>query len=183
MKLIVGLGNPGKEYETTRHNAGWLALDHLKSILALPDFKEEKKFSAFISTGRNGKEKIVLVKPTTFMNESGMAVRALMDFYKITPADIIIVHDDKDIPIGETRVQTDRGPAGHNGVKSIIEHLGTKAFTRIRIGIAPTEPEKMGVTSHFVLHNFNPEEQRTLNTVWENINKEIEKIIHSPQNV
>lgn len=182
MKLIIGLGNPGSEYESTRHNVGWMALDRLAKKFECSEFREEKKFFGSISTGKIDREKIVLVKPTTYMNNSGQSVRSLIDFYKLVPADIIVVHDDKDIPLGTLRAQTDRGPAGHNGVKSIIEHLGTKDFYRIRIGIAPNEPEKMGVTSHFVLHNFTAEEQLALKPVLENVMAEIEKIIRSHQN-
>lgn len=182
MKLIIGLGNPGSEYESTRHNVGWIALDHVAKKFECSNFREEKKFFALVTTGKIGRDKMILAKPTTYMNDSGQSVRSLLDFYKLTQTDIIVIHDDKDIPLGELRVQSGRGPAGHNGVKSIINHLGTKDFYRIRVGIAPTEPDKMGVTSHFVLHNFTTDEQKKLKPVWDNVLAEIEKIIHSPQN-
>ncbi len=111
------------------------------------------------------------------MNNSGLAVRALLDFYKRTIKDIIVVHDDKDIPLGETRVQTNRGPAGHNGIKSIIEHLGTQDFTRIRVGVAPAKQEDIRNTADFVLGKFTAEEKKILNTVTQHVIQEIEKLI------
>lgn len=179
MRLIIGLGNPGKEYEHTRHNAGFMALDFWREKMGWEEFKEEKKFSAFITTGKIGREKIIVAKPTTFMNESGISARALMDFYKLKPEQVIVVQDDKDIVIGKIKTQTGRSAAGHNGIKSIITHLGVNTFTRIRIGIAPTDPKKLGVTSYFVLHDFTKEELNTLKNVFINIAKELEKNIQS----
>ncbi len=179
MRLIIGLGNPGKEYEHTRHNAGFMALDFWREKMDWPEFKEEKKFSALITVGKVGREKIILAKPTTYMNDSGVAVRALMDFYKLKPEQIIVVQDDKDIVIGKTKVHTGRSDAGHNGIKSIVAHLNANTFTRIRIGIAPTDPEKLGVVSYFVLHNFTKEETASLETVFANTIKELEKLIRS----
>jgi len=178
MRLVIGLGNPGKEYESTRHNAGFMALDYWSKKMGWPEFKEEKKFSGFVTIGKIGREKIILAKPTTYMNDSGICARALMDFYKLKPEQIIVIQDDKDIVIGKTKVQTSRGDAGHNGIKSLVQHLGTNTFTRIRIGVAPTDPKKIGVTSHFVLHNFNAEELKTLKEVFQNTVMDLEKIIH-----
>ena len=156
MKLIVGLGNPGKKYEHTRHNVGWLVLDKLIS-----DFKfqisETKKINAEIFTGVINEQKTILTKPLTFMNESGQAVQALINFYKINPTDIVVIHDDKDLPFGTIKVQKDRGAAGHNGVISIIEKLGTKDFTRVRVGVATETLGKMD-TADFVLAKFSKEE-------------------------
>lgn len=158
MKLVIGLGNPGKEYAHTRHNAGFLALDMLSGAT---QFMLQKKFQAEVATLEVNKEKIILVKPQTFMNESGVSVMSLMHFYKLTPADIVLIHDDKDIPLGKFRVQKDRGPAGHNGVASIIEHLGTKDFWRIRLGVATME-YPIDDTAEFVLGKFSKEEIKTL---------------------
>jgi len=166
MKLIVGLGNPGKEYQNTRHNVGFIMAEKLISSFKFPISKLEKKFNAQISAGLFNGNKIIIVQPQTFMNESGIAVRAISDFYKITPNDIIIVHDDKDIALGEYKIQTDRGPAGHNGVKSIIEHLGTQNFTRMRIGVAPKEHEIQD-TADFVLGKLRKEEKIILDDVLE----------------
>ncbi len=106
-----------------------------------------------------------------------MAVRALMDFYKLKPENLIVIHDDKDIPLGEIRVQTNRGPAGHNGVKSIIEHLGTQNFMRIRVGVAPGSQDKIKDTANFVLGKFTAAELKKLKKIIENIVKEIEALI------
>lgn len=179
MRLVIGLGNPGKEYARTRHNAGFMALDFWRKKMDWPEFKEEKKFSALITVGKIGREKIILAKPLTYMNDSGIAARALMDFYKLRPEQIIVIQDDKDIAIDKTKVQTGRGDAGHNGIKSLLAHLGANTFVRIRIGIAPINPEDLGVTSHFVLHDFTKEETAALQNVFANIVKELEKIIHS----
>ncbi len=117
-----------------------------------------------MSKGELNNKRVIVAMPTTYMNESGVAVQSLLNFYKLTPNDLIIVHDDKDIPLGETRVQRDRGAAGHNGIKSIIEHLGTKDFMRIRVGVAPRENE-IRDTADFVLSNFTKDEQKKLKEV------------------
>jgi PTH1 family peptidyl-tRNA hydrolase len=157
MKLIIGLGNPGKEYVQTRHNVGFAVMDFLRFEWGFPDFAPNKKFSADISEGMVGppnpdesgfgaspeklrlgaSEKVILVKPLTFMNLSGVAVRALVDFYKLTPADVFVIQDELDLPFGTHRLATDSSAAGHNGIKSIIEHLGTQQFHRLRVGISP----------------------------------------------
>ena len=177
MHLIIGLGNPEKEYANTRHNAGFLILDKLAAAFEFPAWQFDKKSNAEITKGEINHKRSVLIKPQTYMNSSGAAVRSLLDFYKLTPADIIVVHDDKDIPLGETRVQTNRGPAGHNGIKSIIEQLDTQDFTRIRVGVAPAKQEDIRDTADFVLGKFTAEEKRALNTVAEHVIKEVEKII------
>ncbi len=134
MKLIVGLGNPGIQYENTRHNIGFMVLDKLEKELvrgtAPPWQKDEKKNVLTVRIGD-----LLLVKPQTFVNKSGFAVRALMDFYKLTPADIWVIHDDIDLPLGKIKIREKGGSAGHNGVISIIEHVGSDAFVRFRLGI------------------------------------------------
>lgn len=162
MKLIVGLGNPGKEYERTRHNAGFLAIDAIaEKNVAGSRAALDKKSNAEITPWEGGKEKILLVKPHTFMNSSGETVRKLMDFYKLSPGDIIVIHDDKDFPVGTYKIQRDRGAAGHNGVASIIAHLGTKDFIRIRIGVGPKEPGIEKIID-YVLEPFTAEEMAEL---------------------
>ncbi|MBU1014916.1 aminoacyl-tRNA hydrolase, partial [Patescibacteria group bacterium] len=147
MYLIVGLGNPGKQYEGTRHNAGFMALDAFAAEHGFPEFKLSKKYSALVSEGSLQEilapSKVVLAKPQTFMNNSGRAVRSLLaklDLAEAKPslANLVVVHDDIDIPFGEIRVVQNRGSAGHKGVESIMQELGTKDFTRIRIGILPS---------------------------------------------
>lgn len=161
MKLIIGLGNPGKEYERTRHNIGFWVLDNLCEQWGFPEFSLHKKFDSAISEGLLENKKVMLVKPETFMNLSGTAVRKLMDFYKLTPEDILVIQDEIDLPFGTYRIATDSSSAGHNGIKNIIEHLGTQTFRRIRIGIKPEAgcPED---THHFVLGQFSSEEQASL---------------------
>lgn len=175
MKLIVGLGNPGKQYERTRHNVGFLMIDKLASGAGLK-LTPSKKLLAEASKGELAEKRVVIAKPTTFMNSSGQAVQALLAFYKLTPDDLVVIHDDKDIPLGETRVQRNRGAAGHNGIKSIIEHIGTKDFLRIRVGVAPTD-KTIHDTADFVLGNFTKEEQKVLKTVIEHVQEEIVKIL------
>lgn len=180
MYLIVGLGNPGKTYERTRHNVGFIILDNLHEKLTeygISKWELSKKFNAEICGATINNQKIVLVKPMTFMNESGIAVQLLSHFYKLTPQDIIVVHDDKDLPLGEIKIQTDRGDAGHNGIKSIIEHLGTKNFQRVRVGIASENPKRMSDTAKFVLDKFAFSERKKVSEVIEQATEEIIKII------
>ncbi len=163
MKLIIGLGNPGKKYEHTRHNAGFMALDHLHYSFrkdGINAWELSSKFNAYIAGLTINGEKILLAKPVTYMNRSGESVSLLTHFYKIPSSEIIVVHDDKDILLGEIKIQHDRGHAGHNGVRSIIELLGTQAFTRIRLGIA--DPKKMHDVGDFVLKKFGLFEKKKL---------------------
>lgn len=156
MKLIVGLGNPGKKYERTRHNVGFMVLDRLHEAWGSyqPSAWElSKKFNAVIAGCTIRSEKVVLVKPMTFMNASGEAVQLIAHFYKIPPADIILVHDDKDLPLGTVKFQRNRGHAGHNGVRSVIEHIGTQDFARYRVGVADPKQTR-GDTADFVLGKF-----------------------------
>jgi len=174
MKLIVGLGNPGKQYENSRHNAGFLFLDMLARDLELPEFQPEKKFSAEVAQGQFNSSKIILAKPATFMNESGLSVRRLKDFFKISEADIIVVHDDKDLALGEFKIQSNRGDAGHRGVASIIQQLKSKNFIRVRLGVAGDE-KKMSDTAKFVLGKFGFWEKKKLKLM---IGRAIQEIKH-----
>ncbi|MDO8668912.1 MAG: aminoacyl-tRNA hydrolase [Candidatus Buchananbacteria bacterium] len=144
MKVIVGLGNPGKEYAKTWHNIGFLAIDNIADVFNFKNFQEEKKFQAEISTGSLADQKIILVKPQTYMNNSGAAVGAIIKYYKIEPADIIVIHDDIDLPLGRIKIIKDSSAGGHNGVKSIIQHIKTQDFARVRIGVATPKKEKIG---------------------------------------
>ncbi len=163
MKLIIGLGNPGKEYEKTRHNAGFLAVDKIVSSSEYQVSSVKQKFNAEISQGTINNEKTILAKPQTFMNNSGQAVRAILDYYKINPEDIIVIHDDLDIPLGEFKISKNKNSGGHKGVQSIIDHLGTKDFTRIRIGI--NAENKKTPTEKFVLGKFSEDETREIERV------------------
>ncbi|MFZ2190494.1 MAG: aminoacyl-tRNA hydrolase [Candidatus Magasanikiibacteriota bacterium] len=174
MKLIVGLGNPGKQYQKTRHNIGFMVLDMLlKSLEPEKKWDLSKKFNAEICELNFNNQKIILAKPMTFMNASGEAVQLIAHYYKLTHEDLIVVHDDKDLKLGDIRVQTDRSDAGHNGIKSIIQHLGTQNFTRIRIGIASENEKKMKNTADFVLGKFGLFEKKKVEEI---INKSIEEI-------
>lgn len=135
MRIIIGLGNPGEQYLGTRHNLGFWALDAYAQRFPDALFKEESKFFAEIAVVERSGEKLLLVKPQTFMNDSGKTVRALVDFYKLNPADLLVLHDDLDLPLTGVRITDSASAAGHNGVADIIERLGTQDFARIRIGI------------------------------------------------
>ncbi|KKS26220.1 MAG: Peptidyl-tRNA hydrolase [Parcubacteria group bacterium GW2011_GWA2_42_11] len=163
MKLIIGLGNPGSKYEKTRHNLGFAALDYFKNNNAgFSDWREDKKFNALLSESSIGsEEKIILAKPQTFMNLSGQTVRTLADFYKMSAADIWIIHDDMALPLGTLRISQNSSAGGHNGVESIIKNLGTKDFVRFRLGIHPIGQtflacvfKRLISTQKFVLQKF-----------------------------
>lgn len=160
MKLIIGLGNPGPEYAATRHNAGYMVVDKLARQLNAGAFTLEKKFQAEVTSVHTDGDKIILAKPTTFMNRSGEAVQALMQFYKIDPADTWIIYDDLDLPLGQIRIREEGGAGTHNGMKSITEYIG-QDFPRIRVGIesrGASAPEQQD-TSSFVLSPFRKEEK------------------------
>jgi len=148
MKLIVGLGNPGNKYSQTWHNLGFAAVDELRALLDLPAFKKSAKFQADISEGDYGGEKIILAKPLTFMNNSGDSVQVISAFYKIKPADLIVIQDDIDLALGKMRLAIGSSAGGHNGIKSIIEKLGGKNFNRIKIGIKTSQLELMDAADY-----------------------------------
>ena len=133
MKLVVGLGNPGRAYEHTRHNAGFEAMDAIASLTSASI--TQKKFKALVDKVQIGKESVLLMKPQTYMNNSGEAVRAAMDFYRLSPQDLLVIYDDLDLPIGKLRLRQKGSAGGHNGIKSIQAHIKSQEFDRIRIGI------------------------------------------------
>jgi len=153
MKIVFGLGNPGKKYEKSRHNIGFIAIDELAQNLGLT-FKQTK-FKSLYAEGRLGTEKIILVKPQTFMNLSGESVQPWIDYYNVSAEDMVVIYDDMDLPVGKIRLRTKGGAGGHNGMKSIVNQLGTKEFNRIRVGIGRPLPEQT-VISH-VLSRFQKE--------------------------
>ena len=155
--IVAGLGNPGREYATTRHNAGFAVVDALAARRSIV-WRTQLRFAAKVgrwdrADGRTG----VLTKPQTFMNDSGRAVRALADFYKVLPVEIIVVYDDLTIELGRVKLSVRGSAGGHNGVASLLEHLGD-GFVRYRIGIGPKRPPEMDLKD-FVLGRFTPEEQ------------------------
>ncbi len=163
ISLIVGLGNVGAEYKETRHNVGFMAVDALKKEKGFPAWQKKAKFKTQITEEFIGGKKVILAKPSTFMNLSGEAVRALKDFYKLKNSDITIIHDELDIPFGTVKEKTSGGSAGHNGLKSIISHIG-EDFHRIRIGIKNDQLEKMD-PADFVLARFSKSEEKDLKQV------------------
>lgn len=166
MKIIVGLGNPGRKFQKTRHNLGFRVLDRFLREKKFPNFKISKKYNSLISKGILDKEKIILAKPQTFMNESGKAVKILTKSYKLKAESLFVIHDDIDLPLGKIRISKGRGSAGHKGVQSIIDELGTKNFVRFRIGIKPKSYKlKAKSLEKFVLQKFTKKEEKILKDV------------------
>ncbi len=176
MKLLVGLGNYPAKYDKTRHNVGFLAVEQLAKKFDCEPFKSDKKFFGQVSVGQVGNEKVILLKPETYMNLSGKAVQAVAHFYKIKPEDIVLFFDDADLEFGTVRFRTEGSAGGHNGVKSVIVSLGTNGFPRIKMGIANSEKEKMP-TEAFVLQKFSAKEWAEVPAIIdEGISKFLEKI-------
>lgn len=159
MKIIFAQGNPGKEYEKTRHNVGFMALDYYAHKNNLV-FQTKPKFDAEIAEINKEGEKILFVKPMTYYNETGRAARALTDFYKVTPADILVIHDDLALPFGTLRTREKGSDAGNNGIKSLNAHLGEN-YVRIRVGVRNDLTDKIGAHD-FVLARFTSEESEKL---------------------
>lgn len=160
MKIIIGLGNPGTEYENTFHNIGFNILDKIRAIWDFPSWKKEEKNESLVSSGKIGREKILLAKPWTFMNRSGDAASKLLAYYNGRPSDLIVIHDEFDLPWGTARHAFGRGSAGHKGVQSIIDALGTKNFTRIRLGIF--KDDRQTKASNYVLKKITKKENAEL---------------------
>ncbi|MBE7702471.1 MAG: aminoacyl-tRNA hydrolase [Cyanobacteria bacterium SIG28] len=164
MKLVVGLGNVGNKYTFTRHNVGFMLADSIALNNGLT-FRENPRLKCFMANLRNGIDDYLIIKPTTFMNLSGEAVRAVMDYYKIPVNDILIVYDDLSLELGKMRFRPNGSDGGHNGIKSVIQHLGTKDVARLKIGIGPQPNLPSEV---FVLQNFTKEELEVLKPVLSN---------------
>lgn len=157
-RLYVGLGNPGKKYTMTRHNIGFMVLKEFGEHLGW-EFKEKTQFHAWVTKGELQETTIHLLMPTTYMNESGQAVRRYMDYVKLDPKDLVVVVDDIALPYGELRLKSMGSAGGHNGLKSIEACLGTKHYARLRMGIGHHGPNDM---ADYVLDNFSSEERKTL---------------------
>jgi PTH1 family peptidyl-tRNA hydrolase len=158
--VIAGLGNPGPQYQWTRHNAGFLFLDRLASQESIPVTR--KTFSSLAGEWNYGGQRLILIKPQTFMNLSGRAVMQALQFYKLPPTQLIVVHDEIDIPFGSVRLKQDGGHGGHNGLRSIMELLGNGDFIRLRIGIGrPLH----GDTTSYVLGNVPPDQMEQLSRI------------------
>lgn len=162
-QLIVGLGNPEPKYDKTRHNIGFEAVDALAHRAQIT-WSENRRFQSWLGEGQGSKgDKLRLLKPLTYMNRSGQAIRAAIDWFKLPPESVLIVYDDMDLPIGRLRMRLSGSAGGHNGMKSAIAHLGTQNFPRLRIGIGKSGGEKNTV-SH-VLGKFSPQETQVMSEV------------------
>lgn len=183
MKIIVALGNPGKKYELTRHNVGWLALEYIISNFNPSAggqiLKSEKKFNSEIAECAVGGVKIIFVKPQTFMNLSGDAVLEVLNFYKINPkTELLVIHDEIDLALGTIKFTKSSSSAGHNGVKDIIQKLGSQDFCRIRVGVESRTSKDQIPTDAFVLQNFTEEEINKLNQeVFPKVKEELKKFL------
>jgi len=158
MKLVVGLGNPGKKYSKTKHNIGFISIDYYAKINNIK-LKKERKF--------NGKSlkigNLVLLQPHTFMNNSGISIKAVIDYYDIDIKDILVIYDDLDLPLGKTRLREKGSAGGHNGMKSIISHLKTEEFKRVRVGI---DKNPLIETKNYVLSSFNKKEMEIMEPIY-----------------
>lgn len=170
--IIVGLGNIGAQYDNTRHNIGFACMDALHAAQSeFSPWQDNKKLFCHTSSGTFSQTKVILVKPTTFMNESGKAVRAVIDFYKLLPTSVTVVHDELDLPFGQIRTRVGGASAGNNGIKSLISHVGDN-FGRVRIGIDGSRPDGME-TSHYVLARFSKDEEKQLSL----LKREVQSIL------
>lgn len=159
--LLVGLGNLGKEYEMTRHNIGFMCIDQFAAKNDFPSWVNKTDLKCLSAVQTIGDTRIILCKPTTYMNLSGEAVQAIAHFYKIHPEHIIVVHDELDVAFGQIRSRLGGSSAGHNGIKSLTKHLGSDAYGRIRVGIGPKRPDEID-SADFVLQRFSQTEQAAL---------------------
>lgn len=164
MKLVVGLGNKGREYENTRHNMGFMLVDRYLQYKNITDKFKEKFNAIYIETTINN-EKVIFIKPMTYMNNSGIAVRAFVDFYKLNSEDILVISDDLDLDLGKFRLRRNGSSGGHNGLKSIISHLGTDNFKRLRIGISNDEDDVI----NYVLSKFSKKELNEIDTMFDTL--------------
>lgn len=158
--LIVGLGNIGKKYFGTRHNIGFECIDALAISQLIDNWTDKKDLKSLVATGTVGDTRVILCKPTTFMNNSGTAVQAVAHFYKVQPTSIVVIHDELDIDFGQIRTREGGSSAGHNGIKSISEHIGA-GFGRIRVGIGPKTPQTID-SADYVLAKFSKDQQSQL---------------------
>lgn len=178
--LIVGLGNPGHEYDLTRHNVGFLCLDEFVNKMAeMEDWQAKKSLKCLMSTGTIGDARVIAIKPNTFMNLSGEAVQAVVNFYKIAPNNIAVVHDELDIDFGQIRLRVGGSSAGHNGIKSVTQHLG-EDYGRIRVGIGPKHPVRMK-SEDFVLQKFSEAELAQLGNLTREVNAVLSEYVFGGQ--
>jgi len=181
MKLVVGLGNPGKEYENTRHNTGWIMLDFLLGNKI--EWRESSGTKLFYFKDSIANKPVEYIKPTTFMNNSGVAVAFVKDKHKLNLKDIVVIYDDVDLPLGKIKISFDRSSGGHNGLESIIKKLKSREFLRIRIGISPEtpsgklrKPKRGKAVLNFLLGEFKKDELNELKKVSKKVSEALEVI-------
>jgi len=188
--IIVGLGNPGAEYENTRHNTGRIALEVFRNAEKFPEWELNSKIKALTSTGKVGKESVTLVEPETYMNKSGGSLGALVKvkkskiFKKGTAENLVVIHDDLDIPFGSYKISFNKSSGGHRGVESIIKMIKTEAFVRIRVGISPVTPAGKMKKPHgeeavdkMILGKFSPDQLATLKKLSQKISASLSAIV------
>jgi hypothetical protein len=177
MKIIAGLGNPGKEYRATRHNIGFEAVDYIAYDLGI--YIDERKHKALLGKGIFAGEKVIFLKPQTYMNLSGESIRAALDYYKLTNEDLIVIYDDISLDVGEIRIRTKGSAGGHNGIKSIISHLGTDVFDRIKIGVG--DKPKGYDLADYVLGKFKENEVKNMEEAVINAKKALELMLQNEE--
>ena len=173
MRIIIGLGNPTEKYQATRHNIGWDAITRISDDFRIP--LNQKKHKAICGSGYIEGEKVILAQPLTYMNLSGESVRELVDFYKVDPEDIIVIYDDISLDVGRLRIRKKGSAGGHNGIKSIISHLGTDEFPRIKVGVG--EKPKDWDLADYVLSRFKGEEEATIREALKDVSDSCRMII------
>jgi PTH1 family peptidyl-tRNA hydrolase len=178
--LLVGLGNPGKEYDLTRHNVGFLCIDEfVRKTDEMEEWQQKKNLKCLLSSGQMGDTRVIAIKPTTFMNLSGEAVQAVANFYKASPGNVAVIHDELDIDFGQIRLRQGGSDAGHNGVKSVTKHLG-EDYGRVRVGVGPKQPAKIDSTG-FVLQKFSAEEQAQLPNLTREVNAILSEYLYGAE--
>ncbi len=175
MKIVIGLGNPGDEYKLTRHNAGYLAVDYLAEHFECEAWSLMKKTNCFVADCTFEGTKFLFAKPNSFMNESGQCVFALLKWYKMDPTDLIVIHDDTDLAVGGMKIQSNRGSAGHKGIASIISHVGSQDFERIRLGVRPDGDDTSSID--LVLKNFSPDDYKKLISTFSGVEDYVEGLV------
>jgi PTH1 family peptidyl-tRNA hydrolase len=178
LQLLVGLGNPGERYLATRHNVGFMVLERLAAAAPVP-FRQQSRLQGLLAEIGSGSSRLRLLMPQTYMNESGRSIRAALDWYRLTPSQLLVIVDDMDLPLGRLRLRASGSAGGHNGLRSTIQHLGTQDFARLRIGIgapAADPRERRERTVGHVLGRFSPEERPALEAVLEEVVDGIERI-------
>jgi PTH1 family peptidyl-tRNA hydrolase len=176
MFTIVGLGNPGREYAQTRHNIGFVIADRVADTLSL-SWQNKPKFQAEVAKN----DQVALIKPQSYMNNSGLVTRKVLDYFQEKNLDqLYVIHDDLDLPVGSVKTQFGKGPHGHNGLLSLYQHLGTKEFWHIRVGVDGRNGQRVIPPDQYVLQTFLPEEQTTLQPVVEQVTKSLLQLLHAP---